>query len=380
MAFHTTTPSYSSGSWDTEAAAVIDYVMAGPLDFMKIACPTLQLFMENSKDFPVGPDGKVGWNYLYDMYSTYIYNANQVYPLPDLDPISRLEFELKDWGSAMATNRQEVIRYQRTNRSLVDLVAQKVQAMHNGMTFNVNFMLFWDWVNTDISANELDTETLMSSCPIPPPTKIEGITVNTDLIYSIPMAIRDNVTGHTFGNVSSANAYWQCTETNGVTPTKSTSGNNIDVVTAIPSTVALGVSNIRTHLQAVQIGAGFRLYVPTPADLYGVLEDYILAERRRDANSDDMMVDLGLKSHFVYEEYNCCFYLEPMMTWLWPNSLWFFDLEALFLGFDPEWKPFTSPLERLPHSTILGSATHFQGQLMTPGRVGCSAMHCWASE
>lgn len=381
MAFHTTTPTYAAGTWDTEVSAAIDYVTSGPIDVMKIACPTLQLLMEHHKTFDVGPDGKVSWNYLYDMYPTWIFKPNQVYPLQDLDPISRMEYELVKWGSAASTNQQEVTRYKRTNRSMVDLVAQKEQAMHNANTYNLNFMLFADWAET-ISAQTLDTETELSNAgaPIPPPTNIQGITANTELIYSIPMCIRPHVTGHTFGNVSSANSYWQATETNGVTPTYSSTGNNIDVVTAIPSTVALGVSNIRTHLQAVQIGAGYRLYVPTPADLYGVLEDYILAERRRDANTDETMADLGINEHFVYREYNAVFYLENMMTWLWPNSMFFYDLETLFLGFDPAFMPFRSPWTRLPHATIWGTAVDYEGQLMQLDRRSGSAMHCYASE
>jgi hypothetical protein len=380
MAYHVTTPSYSAGSWDTEAAAVIEYVVKGPLDYFKLACPTLRLLMENQKVFDVGPDGKVGWNYIKSMYPMYVYKQNQVYPMPDIDPLTRLEFELVNWGSAFATNQTEVKRYQRQSRSLVDLAAEKMQLMHDGLTQNVNFLMYWDWNAADISGNTLDTETLLANAPLAPPTSIENVSVNTDLSYSIPMCIRDHVTGHTFGNVSSANAYWQATETNGVTPTKATTGNNIDAVTAIPSTVALGVSNIRTHLQKMQRGAGFRLYVPTPAELYGVLEDYILAERRRDANTAQEMVDLGLNSHFVYEEYNTVFFLENMMTDLWANSMFFWDLECLFLAFETDFNPFTSPLERLPHSNILGAATEFHSQLMAIARVGTGAMHCWASE
>lgn len=380
MPYHTTTPTFAAGTWDTEAAAVIDYVIKGPLDYFQVASPTLQLLMKNSKDFDVGPDGKVSWNYLYDMYSSYVSHMNQVYALPDLDPISRLEYELAMWYGSMSANQTEVTRYRRANRSLVDLVDQKTQAMHNGLTQNVNFLLFWDWDAADVAAGRLDTETQMAASPLPPPTTMEGVTVNTDLMYSIPMCIRPHSTGHTFANVSSANAYWQSTETNGATPTRSSTGNNIDIVTAIPSTVAIGVSDIRTHLQAVQIGAGYRLYAPLPADLYGVLEDYILAERRRDANEDQMMADLGIDTHFVYREYNTVFYLENMMTFRWANSIFFWDLEAMFLGFETDFNPFTSPLERLPHSNILGAATEFHGQLMCIARTGASAMHCWASE
>lgn len=380
MAFHETTPTRAAGTFDTELSAIIDLVIKGPLDVMKIACPTLQILMENSRDFEVGPDGKISWNYLYDMYSTYIYKANQVFPLPDLDMISRMEYELKRWGSAAATNHEEIVRYKRTNRSLVDLVAQKLQAMHNGLTYNVNYMLFSDWAE-EITANVLDTETELAALPIPPPTDIQNISVNTELIYSLPMVVRSNTTGHTFANVSSANKYWQCTETNGVTPTRATTGNNIDVVTAIPSTVAMGVSsNLAAHLRSVQIGAGYRLYCPTPADLYGMFADYILAERRRDARDDSMMADLGINSHFVFEEYNTVFYLENMMTTLWPNSLFFYDTELTFLGFDPAFKPFVSSLERLPHSTIYGTATEYQGQLMCIDRRSASGMHCWAAE
>ena len=380
MPFHSVTPTRAAGTWDTETSAVIDYVIKGPLDYMQMACPTLQLLMQNSKTFDLGPDGKVGWNYLKDMYSTYVGHMNQVYALPDLDPVSRLEFTVAMWYGSMSTNMTEVQRYRNANRSLVDLVAEKMQAVQNGITHNINFQLFWDWDAADIVGGVLDTEAGMALSPLPPPTRMEGVNVNTDLIYSIPMCIRPHVTGHTFGNVSSSNAYWVSAETNGAAPTRSAAGNNIDCVTAQGVPVALGVNNIRTHLQKVQIGAGLRLYAPLPADLYGMLEDYILAERRRDANDDNAMADLGIDTHFVYREYNTVFYLENMMTFRWPNSIWFWDNEAMFLGFESGFNPFTSPLERLPHSTIQGAATDYHGNLMCIARTGASAMHGWASE
>jgi len=60
--------------------------------------------------------------------------------------------------------------------------------------------------------------------------------------------------------------------------------------------------------------------------------------------------------------------------------MFFFDIESNFLGFDPAFKPDVSPLDRLQHSNILGSAVEFQGELMSVDRRSGSAMHCWASE
>jgi len=389
----TTYPAFSSGSWFTEQAAAIDQVMAQLIDVHKQASPTMRILINNKKNVDLGPDGKISQNFIHEMYDVYVASQNQRFAAPDIDPASRMEFSTKQFYVSAGTNDVEMKRY-RSDHSRIDLIDEKVQAMHAGLTWVFNYMLFSDWSESGVgtTSTEIDVESELSSAPVPPSVKFKDLTTHGDRIYSLPMVIRKHVTGHTFGNVSSANAFWKPTVTDGgsgyatrnTTAWNASSNPQTDVVTNDHvSTATLDLAALRTHLNAVSRGYGYELYAACPADLYDVLEDLLLAERRRDATRETMIADLGIDASFTYTSRNVVFYVDPMMTDLWPNSIFFYDPSVMFMVFDNDFDPTQGtgiyPWERIPGTNQSATAIYVDCQLMCIDRRGVSAMHGYAA-
>lgn len=385
----TTTPTYAAGSFFTEQAAAIDQVYGQLIDVHKQACPTLRILLANKKGVDLGPDGKVKQNFIHDMYDVSQAGLNQRFGAPDLDPISQMEYSTKQFYVSAGTNDIEMKRYG-SDHSRIDLVDEKVHAMHAGLTWVQNYMLFSDWSETGIgtTSEEINLETELSSAPVPPSVKFSSLTAHGNRMYSIPMIIRSHTTGHTIGNVSSANAHWAPTVTVGGSVTRNStaydasSNPQTDVVTADNTTLAtFDLDALRTHLKAVARGYGYQLYAACPADLYDVLEDLLLAERRRDATRETQLADLGIDASFTYTSRNVVFYVDPMMTDLWPNSIFFYDPTCMFMIFDNDFDPSKGtgiyPWERLPGTNQSVTAVYGDGQLMCVDRRGVSAMHAY---
>ncbi len=379
MAYLGNIPTFDAGTWLTENAAAIELVDDQLLDVQKQAMPTLKIMMQYAKEKEIGPDGVIGWNILHDMYDVWVMsNPNQRWVAEDLDPVTRMTWPVVDWVTSAFTNQQEMVRYGRQGRSRIDLIREKVQAMHRGMTWKMAFNLFSNWSEA-IPGGALDIEAALAASPLPPSVQLKGITAadHSEREYSIPMIIREHANGHTIGNIATTdNNFWQISVTNGAVPTRNNTVGDVrrDVVTGQGAPLTeLSPAEIRTHLGKVQRGAWYNLYAACPADLYGVLEDYLLAERQRQQSEE--LHDLGINAHFTYERYNTKFYIEPMMTDLWPNSIFFYDPEVMFYVFDPAFAPWIVPWERIPGGPQYATAMMFEGNLICIDRRGLSVMH-----
>ncbi len=383
MAFLDTKPSAAAHDWNTEYSAIIPYVARQLLQMNKVACPTLRILLDAAQKEETGPDDKVSYNFSTEMYGVHKMAKNQRFSLEDIEVASRMEYTMKDWYVAAATNSFERVKYGRTNRSLVDVVDEKVQLMHTGATWVMDWLLFSNWSET-ISSQEISLATALSSARVPPSTSFKDITAHGDRIYSIPMVIREVTTGHTFGNIAvttTTNKFWHpvVSKASGATVTQdstawATTHEQTDVVTAITNTQALDIDAVRSHLNLMQIGAGWDLYCACPADLYDVLVSYLEGVTQR-APSDPPLLDLGITASVRWESYNVTFYVDPMMTWLWPNSLFFYDPSCLFLTFDPAFNPRVVPWAVLPGTNQECIAAYWEGQLACNNRQGVGAMH-----
>jgi len=387
----TTRPSFAAGEWFTEQAAAIDQVMAQLIDVHKQASPTMRVLLNNKKNVDLGPDGVISQNFIHEMYDVSRATLNQRFGAPDIDPASRMQYSTKQFYVSAGTNDVEMKRY-RTDHSRIDLIDEKVQAMHAGLTWVMNYLLFSDWSETGVgtTSDEIDIESELSGSPVPPSVKFDSLTAHGDRINSIPMVIRSNETGHTFGNVESDNAFWQPSVTVGGSVTRNSTAYNAssnpqtDIVTNDDLTTAtFDLDALRTHLNKVSRGYGYELYAACPADLYDVLEDLLLAERRRDATRETQLADLGIDASFTYTSRNVVFYVDPMMTDLWPGTIWFYDPSVMWLIFDNDFDPTKGtgiyPWERIPGTNQSATAMYVDAQLMCIDRRGVSAMHGYAA-
>ncbi len=387
-----TRPTFAAGDWFTEQAAAIEQVMDQVIDVHKQACPTLRIMIANKQNVDIGPDGKIGANFIHDMYNVSKANFNQRFDSPDLDPIARMEYSTKQLYTSAGTNDIEMSRY-RSDHSRIDLIDEKVHAMHAGLTWILNYMLFSDWSEAGIGAgtDEIDMVTELSAAPVIPNVKFENLTAHGDRLYSIPMIIRKEVTGHVLGNVDSDNDYWDPEVTDGGAGfvTRNTTAYNAitnpqtDVVTNdAVNTATFDLDALRTHLNLVARGWGYELYAACPADLYDVLEDMILGGTRYDGDRDTELRDIGVDASFTYKSRNVTFYVEPMMTDLWGNSIFFYDPSVMRLALDNNFDPTKGtgiyPWERIPGTNQYGTAIYADIQLICLDRRGVSAMHGFA--
>lgn len=388
MASLTTTPVFSAGNWLTQNVADIRLVMKQVLDIHEDACPTLQILMANAEYQELGPRREMHSKIRHKMYNVHASPGENIrFDARDLDPMTQATWTAKRWYTSAGTNYEEMLLYGRGNRSRIDLINEKALAMRSGMAWKMNYSIFSDWAET-ITAGEINLETELASNPVPPAIKIEDLTSHTDRIYSMPMLARSHSNGHTIGNLASTNAFWATSATNGVgtDANRSAAGDNIDVVdngTTMAVLEDLTIARIREHLNKMVRGPGTELLCAMPADLYDVLEDYLLSERRRaanDADTDTPIMDLGINAVIRMISRNCTFYVDPMMTDLWPNSLYYWSLNSMRLVLDPGMAPWVVDWERIPGGNQYATGMVYLGNIIIPdggSRRNLSEMHGW---
>ena len=255
--------------------------------------------------------------------------------------------------------------------------------MHRGYTDMMNWAL-WSNHAEDISGGSVDITAQLSSHPRPPEgLELKNVTSQTERMLSIPMLIRAaSAVGHTIGGITvttTQNAYWDPVETSpaGAVITRSTDAWNYDAVTAIANPQVITLDDVAEHLDKVLIGYGYKLYCPVPSGIYNQLRSMILAITYRAIA--EPLADLGIRGSIEWSEYNVVFYLEPMCSFLWPNSLWFFDLENMLLFSDQDFDPSIGTgiyeWEHLPGTTMNATAMLHIVQLLSPNRAALSVMH-----
>ena len=377
----TTTPSRAAYDFNTKYSAAIEQVSEQLIDVHEQASPTMRIMVEHAKTKSIGPDEKFGWNFLHSMYSVNAVNSYNIeFARPDLDPISRQEWLPKRWYASAGYNDIEMSRY-KSPWSRIDIINEKVQALHAGLTWVFNYLLFSDWSESDVTSINLASE--LSAGPTPPPTKFESLTSHGGRINSIPILCRKHVIGHTLGNVSSANDIWRAEVTDETTPTRNSTAADIqcDVVTDDTGggTVAITMKRIKDHLRKMQRGYQRRLYGCMSGELFGALEEYVEGYGQIDLLKETELMDLSINASLQLRSYNTVFYVDPMMDDLWPATIWYFDPECMYPVFNEDFNPMGGtgiyPWERIPGTNQSSMAILFEGQLVSPDRRGIGAQH-----
>jgi len=347
----------------------------------ELATPTYRILWENRKTKALGPDGKFQFPIITKAYSPSVAAKNTRFDFRDIDNITLSEWEGVFLKNGAGTNKVEMRRYG-SNLARMDHISTKVASMHRGTTDVINWELWWDWNTADIAAdNRVNLNTQLTSLEVPPEELyLENIAANTDAIYSIPMLTRKVVTGYTLAGITvttTTNQYWHPTNTDatGATVTRSGSGNNIDCVTAITAATCkeLDLDDLFEHLDAISQGWQYRWYAACPPALYRQLRNLITAMNIRE--HDSPLAELGIRASIEASEYNCIFYQEPIMKALHPNSIFFYDTDALYLQFEEGFAPDVEEWEKIPGTNMYGTSEFLSYQLVRPDARGVSAMH-----
>ena len=308
-------------------------------------------------------------------------------PLNDIDHLLTQEWGVVALKSGVATNERDAA-HARGPLALFNLIDLKVDSMHAGMTKVLNALELWDWNSSDISGNEIDISTLLANAQLPPEElALTNVTAATDIAYSLPMAARKTVNGHTFGGITTTtttNKFWQpvVTDADGATVTRSPSGDNVDMVTAVSLAVPLTHDDLFDHLSKVQENKQYDLVAPVGRNIYKQLQGMVQSGDIRPFDSP--VADLGIKSAITWDQFNVTFYMEPKMDALWPTSIFFFDPTCYYMvtdeAFDPMAGTGISPWEKISGTTVWGTMVNLVYQNVCEDRRGVSAMHGFTSD
>jgi hypothetical protein len=375
-----TLTSTTSQSIDTEYSLSDMNVYNQLMDAHPISTPTLRILLANQEEKTLGPDGEFHIPIVTKDYSPSVAQQNFRFPTDDIDNITMQKWSPVYFASGAGTNAVAMARYD-TPYARMNHIDLKVASVHAGITKALNYLLWYNWNTTAIVGQQIDVNSQLSAMTNPPEELyVKNVAQVSELIYSIPMLTRKTVTGYTLGNIevtTTSNQYWHVvnTDASGATITRSTSGSNVDVVTAVDSTTCkdLEADDINDHLDKVTEGNQYTLYGACPPSLYRQLRNIITAQNTR--NADSPLADLGIRSSITWDEYNVVFYIEPVMRALWPNSIFFFDPTAIQLVLESRFAPQVWQWERIPGTNMFGMAVFLSYQLVRPNAQGVSAMH-----
>ncbi len=385
-----TTPTQAAHNWSTEYSADITKASPALLRPLDDTMPTLRILLDNQKAVNggdgYGPLNKSYYDIEHQVYSPSRGAKKQVYTFPDIDPLTQSEWTPEIWWNSAGTDMFELADYGRKG-SLYNLAERKVDAIHLGNTLYFNYAIFSNH-NETISGNELDIESIMSTAGrrIPYPIKFKSVSDESQMIRSIPTLCRLTTLGHTLGNIATgttgatANKFWQpkVTVPTGAAITQNTTAGHNNIDTCIDddtTTVPLTMDIISEHLHDISVG--HKLYAPCGWKVYNFLRNQILAEQRRIISSQGtyLTADLGINNNITLEEFNTVFYLEPMMTTMWPASIFFFDPDCLFIEYDPLFNPKVQEWEKISGTDMEGTVVTYRHNLVRPDAQGVSAIH-----
>ena len=376
-------PSAAAHDWTTEYSADIEDLSSMLIDNHKDVMPTARIMKSVTKEKALGPLEEFSYNFITDMQDSYGMNKDQVFAHKSLDPVSRQTWGVNKWYGSATMNEFDMEHYKNSARSYVDLAAENLQAIRSALTWRNNYDLWsrWDELTDSVLTVDLHAVLLAAGHRNPPRTTLRYLGTE-DRPYSIPMLIRKHVTGHTIGGVHSSNTEWRplvwdSDGSDGSIVVRSASGINIDVVTndhlTDPNSFSLEL--LTDFLSDFQKSGPYTLKCALPSNHYNYLSSLLVTERRRTPADDAMSGRLGIDASLTLPEFRCTFYVEPMLDWFLPNSLFFYDTDCLFPAMDAPFNPRVVAWEKIPGTTQYGTVAYYNGQNVSPDRVGLGAMH-----
>lgn len=353
------------------------------IDNHKEVMPTLRIFKENQQEYGFPPDEKFSVNMVVDMQDSYGMSENAVFVYKSLDPITQQMWGLHKFNTSASINRFQQEHYKNGNRSLIDLAEENLIAMRKPLTWRRNWDLWSKWNDLNTSL-DLDLNTTLAALGHrnPPHTALHYLS-NTDRPYSIPMLIRKAVTYSTIGNISSQNTEWRSMveDATGYTPTRATTGINIDVVTSdSAATGALGefsVDVLADYLSRFQTGGEYSLLCCLPFAHYNFLASFLVNQKQQTDEALRMRADLGIGSAITYDMFDCVFYTDPLANLQYPYSLWFYDPQVIFPIMDAPFAPEVVPYEKISGTNQYGTTAVYNTNNINIDPIGTGAMHGW---
>lgn len=383
----TTYPQRAAGNYDTPLSGNIPLIPFDMIDLTsKFACPTLKIFLAKEKEMEFGQDRTYRPNFAYNVANVSAMKKSHTFTPEPKEIASQMAWELKLFETSESMNEIDRDGYGTSARSLIDYSGEKIAQMNNAITLWYSYQLFSNWSESEVATNKyINMATHLGSLPVPPDTYFKNLDAHNDRIYSIPMMARPYNASYpyTLGNVSVTNTQWrpQVTDASTATITRDTTAydavthEQTYVITSIANPVNFGFEDLQTHADKLTWGIGQEYTCPCPAGLYGALENYLKSYAQAQVTQDNSLLDLGIKSNIRWESRNMTFYIEPMMTAMWPNSIFFINTDTCYLIADSRRNPRVNDWEKIQKTTEYVTSVYFDKQLIKEHNLSVSSMN-----
>ena len=376
----TTVPTYAAANRDTPESASLRDTLLQTAFVHDIAMPTFKILWKHRQKITIGPDKTIRGNMFHGLGDAWVSGGGSFnFPREVKDNLTQVAFDLARIGASTSISDEDRKDYSGSN-SLYNLASGRVGETNGGMTHATNYLL-WSAMGvkspTEVSGGEIDLNTWMNNTP---GVKVKGDVSDLTVRWgSIPQAIRDDTTTHTYGGISTSNAFWRAriTDVTGATVNYKDDGNdqNNGIVKSITSPQTLTEKMITDALDELQIGDDYFLYLAMPSKLYSAIVRILKAQERGTPNNP--ISDLGINRAILHSSYNAVLYAEPALdnSNMWPNSIWIYDPRHLFLAVADGYGPIVYPWQRIGFSTDMGMAMYIRGQLVCTNRRALGAIH-----
>ena len=401
-------------TWDHSITANIPQLMRGVVEFGKYAKPTAKIMWETKQYIEVDTDKKfrINWSYgggdiHYGTPGTMTFNTETKDFLSTMHASPAVLYG--------ATSVSDFDRKVYSN-SMHDLVADRTFRMNQGFTDAMNYETWAKTgsVASEGTGTEIDIDSIFTHGINE--VKIKNRPAIASRVHSIPYFIRPHVNGHTIQGLNSTDqSFWRSNvyiakglaSSTGGDPTILNSANNSGSNAAASSAdgVSAGqwvitdssdlsrqdmlvtdgagdgsqndanvfpsLSDIDFMLEKMQEGNAYQILVACPPAAYNyIARDFfgttlgnisgsagqeVLSGQARAMDTQNPLTDYGINftgSAFRHSGYDAIFYSDPTLSTAWPNSLWFFDMDALFTACVNDFSPKIYPWHHLPNTTV----------------------------
>lgn len=357
-----------------------------------LAMPTLQIMMMFAgRGTQIGPKGKIFQDKFVRAgdaeYGTEIMDL----PTDTNNLTTEMEWDGKFLVTGNSISDRENIAYSREGTSKMDVAIQRVAASHEGVTRAFNISM-WAGFTTAAGANggvpgvEVvgNQIRLDDFDPAFPGNVIRGANVRAQRWNSIPMSIRNysatQTQSYIYGgitiNSATDNQLFQShvVEGTGSTITYNTTDTTVGgIPTNVASPEVFSKPLLARLLRAIQVGSGYGLMVAMPSDIYDSAVDILFPQQQGTVAAP--LTDLSIDSMVTWKAYNAHLYADPILDNMWPNSIWAYDPMALRLVLDEAFMPYVYPWQRVGHTTTMGWAEVFYGNLINVNPRATGVIH-----
>jgi hypothetical protein len=365
----------------TEISAYLPVYMDQIIDLSQIANPTLQLSWQFKEYAAVDTRGNFDIRFTWGASNNVHYwsgNDQQLTINPE-DHFSRMTATPRLMYSATGFSAMEQARYA---NSIFDLPLHRTLGCNRAFTEVLNYEQFASQGSTNEVANVNSQDQMLDLDGIILDnldglgwaqhgvklgfSDIGGVTAVSSRVASLPTLIRPHIgSGHTIQGISTENNIWwrspvrTARGTAGGEPALPSNAYIDTTVTDVTrkniiqtdtdgSPVNPTLSDLRYVPNNMQTGSNFPILAVTSTPGLAYITQLLLNFTA--TNASDPLLDFGVTymNHIKDSAFNVCYYADPIMDRLWPNSVMYYDIQQIPLVCVDGWGPRIQEWKEVP--------------------------------